>query len=363
MKIKKKTIWLFVVIMAIIALIIAFQQTKVPLSETETSTIKVGESVESTEPRVLEKEKQYQRAIELISPDGYLNINNITIGEHVGKKVILVDFWTYSCINCQRTFPYLNSWWEKYKDKGLIIIGIHTPEFEFEKEKENVREAIAKYSIKYPVVQDNNYFTWRAYKNRYWPRKYLIDIDGFVVYDHIGEGGYAETERKIIELLEERNKILGSDINVNGKNITSDDFIIIPSDLTSEVYFGYAFARGHLGNSEGWQSDKEIDYALPLVLKKDKFYLEGKWKNNPDHMGLVSDTGKILLNYTAKDVHIVAGADAPTRIEVIIDGKERGNVEINGYGLYTLANESEYNNHLMEIRADKGLQAYTFTFG
>src|SRR3989344_6905350 len=140
------------------------------------------------------KAKQYVSAKEISTPDGFINTDAISIANLIGKNVILIDFWTYSCINCQRTLPYLNAWYEKYADQGLEIIGIHTPEFDFEKEYANVEKAIEKFGIKYPVVLDNDYSTWQAYKNQYWPRKYLIDIDGFVVYDHIGEGGYDETE-------------------------------------------------------------------------------------------------------------------------------------------------------------------------
>ena len=120
--------------------------------------------------RILEKEKNFQKAKEIASPHGYINTGKISIGELTGKKVVLVDFWTYSCINCQRTTPYLNAWHEKYKDKGLEIIGIHTPEFEFEKDYNNVASAVKKFGIKYPVVLDNDYATWTAYRNRYWPR-------------------------------------------------------------------------------------------------------------------------------------------------------------------------------------------------
>ena len=140
------------------------------------------------------KKAKYPLAIELVAPQGYINLpqgkTNTTIGELAGKKVVLVDFWTYSCINCQRTIPYLNAWYEKYRGAGLEIIGVHTPEFEFEKDYVNVQAAVLKYGIRYPVVQDNDYATWTAYRNRYWPHKYLVDIDGFIVYDHIGEGGY-----------------------------------------------------------------------------------------------------------------------------------------------------------------------------
>lgn len=142
--------------------------------------------------------------IEIVNPAGFVNTEGITLKELVGKKVILVDFMTYSCISCIRSFPYTNEWYEKYKDEGLEIVGIHTPEFAFEKNIENVRSAMEHYDIKYPIVLDNEYATWRAYDNKYWPRKYLIDIHGMIVYDHIGEGAYAETEEKIQELLRER---------------------------------------------------------------------------------------------------------------------------------------------------------------
>jgi len=162
-----------------------------------------GNNTESTGVAISKeaKAKKYKPAQEISTPDGFVNTDSISIGELIGKKVILVDFWTYSCINCQRTTPYLNAWYEKYHDQGLEIIGLHTPEFEFEKDYNNVKAAVEKFGIKFPVVLDNDYSTWAAYRNQYWPRKYLIDIDGYIVYDHIGEGAYDETEAKIQEAL------------------------------------------------------------------------------------------------------------------------------------------------------------------
>src|SRR3989338_574562 len=147
-------------------------------------------------------------APELVGISGFFNTDEFPSISELKGKVVLVDFWTYTCINCIRTLPHLVEWDKKYRDKGLVIIGVHTPEFEFEKEYNNVKAAIEKYCINYPVVQDNGYLTWQAFKNRYWPRKYLIDTDGFIRYDHIGEGGYKETEAKIQELLNERAEIL-----------------------------------------------------------------------------------------------------------------------------------------------------------
>ncbi len=145
-------------------------------------------------------------APEIVKPSGFINTDGkpITLGELKGKKVVLVSFWTYSCINCQRTLPYLNTWYEKYKDQGLEIVSIHTPEFAYEHILKNVEDEVFNtYNIKYPVVLDNDYRTWKAFGNRYWPRKYLIDIDGYIVYDHIGEGAYTETETEIQKALKE----------------------------------------------------------------------------------------------------------------------------------------------------------------
>jgi glutathione peroxidase-family protein len=133
----------------------------------------------------------------------------VAMSDFVGKQIILVEVMTYSCINCQRTFPYMNSWYEKYKDDGLTVIGLHTPEFAFEKKIENVEKAMEEFGIAFPVVLDNNYETWNAYGNRFWPRRYLIDLEGNIVFDHIGEGKYKETEQKIVELLAQRKQVLG----------------------------------------------------------------------------------------------------------------------------------------------------------
>src|SRR5262249_31175168 len=151
------------------------------------------------------------RYIEIQDPAGFVNTPGgapITIGQFVGKKVILIDFVDYSCINCERTFPYLNEWWSKYQNQGLEIIAIHTPEFSFEKDINNVEMAAKQFGIQFPIVLDNNYATWNAYQNEYWPHKYLIDIHGNIVYDHIGEGGYDETEAEIVKLLNERKQVL-----------------------------------------------------------------------------------------------------------------------------------------------------------
>lgn len=164
-------------------------------NDTTTTTIKKAQfSIDKS---------QFKKAPEFDRVTGYLNTKPIGLSDLKGK-VVLVDFWTYSCINCIRTIPYLVDWNEKYADKGLAIVGVHAPEFEFEKNIENVKEAVERFGIKYPVIQDNDKGTWNAYQNQYWPRKYIVDNEGYVRYDHIGEGGYAETEKVIQSLLQER---------------------------------------------------------------------------------------------------------------------------------------------------------------
>ena len=186
-----------------------------------------------------DKSLRYEPAKELVGVQEFINSDPFKIADYIGKKVILIDFWTYSCINCQRTTPYLNAWWEQYEDDGLLIVGVHTPEFEFEKKYDNVVKAAQSLGIKYPVVQDNNYSTWTAYGNRYWPRKYLVDIDGYVVYDHIGEGAYEETEEKIRALLEEKKLTLGETGTIAEEISKAEGAQEVSAGPRSpEIYFG-----------------------------------------------------------------------------------------------------------------------------
>ncbi len=360
-----KRIYLVIVSVLIIAAIIALEKTRNDTQPQRSTAQSLTSGQEESSPRTEAKAKQYQRPPELASIAGYVNTKNITIAEHIGKNVILIDFWTYSCINCQRTIPYLNAWHEQYKDNGLVIIGVHSPEFGFEKKHENVKRAVEKFGIKYPVAQDNDFATWRAFNNRYWPRKYLIDIDGFIVYDHIGEGGYEETEMKIKDMLEERSRVLQLKEDI-GKDISkpeaeSVDFRRIG---TPEIYFGYGFSRGQLGNKEGLQPEQVVKYALPSSIEKNLFYLEGQWKNNNDNMELMGDSGKTALKYFAKKVNIVAGADEENELTIFLDGKEYKKEKITMFDLYNIVDMLDYGEHTLEVHVPKpGLQVFTFTFG
>jgi thiol-disulfide isomerase/thioredoxin len=265
---------------------------------------------------------QFKKAPEFTGITSYINTNATKLSDLKGK-VVLVDFWTYSCINCIRTLPYLVDWNQKYSDKGLVIVGVHSPEFEFEKNIDNVKQAVTRFGIEYPVLLDNDHGTWNAFQNSYWPRKYLVDSDGYIRYDHIGEGGYVETENAIKNLLTERSNQQGIEIsNINQTKLTvpgaqSVDFNQIK---TPELYFGYQYARAQLGNIEGFNPDKTVNYTIPTSnLKPNVIYLQGLWKNNPDSMELVGPDGKIILSYSSKSVNIVAGGKG--EITVKEDGK------------------------------------------
>jgi thiol-disulfide isomerase/thioredoxin len=330
---------------------------------------------------------QFKKAPDFVKITGYINTEegqSINLKDLKGK-VVLVDFWTYSCINCIRTLPYLVDWNEKYADKGLVIVGVHSPEFEFEKNIDNVKAAVQKYGIKYPVIQDNDKGTWDAYQNRYWPRKYLVDNEGYIRYDHIGEGGYAETEKVIQSLLVERAAQTGiSAINLNTNTNTTTPENVQTVDFTKvktpELYFGYEFARASLGNSEGFKPNQTVTYSVPQRsdLKPNTIYLIGDWKNNADNMELQSDTGSIALAYSAKSVNIVAGGKGEGEGEELsisedgvaltnksgIDLSEQGKLVVDGQRLYNLVMHEGYDWHSLIIDVKgKGFQIYTFTFG
>jgi thiol-disulfide isomerase/thioredoxin len=322
---------------------------------------------------------QFRKAPEFMGITSYINSNQTKLSDLKGK-VVLVDFWTYSCINCIRTLPYLVDWNQKYSDKGLVIVGVHSPEFEFEKNIDNVKQAVARFGIKYPVLLDNDHETWNAFQNSYWPRKYLVDSDGYIRYDHIGEGGYAETENAIKRLLAERSNQQGLEIsNLNQTKLIvpgapSVDFNQIKSP---ELYFGYQFARAQLGNIQGFNPEKTVNYTIPgSNLEPNVIYLQGSWKNNPDSMELVGSNGKIMLAYSAKSINIVAGGKGEAIVKE--DGKgnqtnntfkgndvdAEGRLTVDGQRLYNIADHTNYGNHQIEIAArGPGFKVYTFTFG
>src|SRR3989338_5529746 len=342
--------------------------------------------IESQKPNINEikkpatgKNSTYPRAPDFAGIGRWINSEPLKI-EQLRGKVVLVDFWTYTCINCIRTLPYLKDWDKKYRDKGLVIVGVHTPEFEFEKKYENVLKAVNDYQLKYPVAQDNNYATWSIYQNRYWPHKYLIDVDGYIRYDYIGEGNYDETEKMIQLLLKERmgrlNQKNGVELEISKPKEAIE--VNFSGVNTPEIYFGYQFDRGNLGYN-GLKPDSFVDFNFPLKPFKNFIYLEGKWKYNADNMELVSDEGSILLIFYAKNVNIVAGSENSSEAFIFLNNefeneKNKGSdvvvkdnksvLGIQEFKLYNLASAESYGEHIISIDvAGKGFKIYTFTFG
>ncbi|MBT7252844.1 MAG: redoxin domain-containing protein [Candidatus Nitrosopelagicus sp.] len=316
----------------------------------------------------------FKKAPDLVGIAHYLNTTPEELISVMENKVILYDIWTYSCINCVRTLPYITAWDDKYSDQGLLVIGIHSPEFEFEKNPKNVQMAIAKHGINYPVVLDNDMETWKAFDNRYWPRKYIADHEGYIRFDHIGEGAYKETEEVIQLLLAERSETTGK--TLEKKNFVKlSEFEHAPI-RTPELYFGFSFAEGRnqLGNEEGFSKNKVVTYQLPEQFREHYFYVEGMWKNNNDGMMLVSDSGKIVLNFKAKQVNIVASNEAVLKITYdgnLMSSEIRGDdvlpdgtVNISEPRLYNLIESAQEGLHEIVIKIENpGFEVFTFTFG
>lgn len=375
MRIHSKNIILIIVIAVIVGSIFYLQSKKTPRF---TEQVKNDSKITVVMNRE-DKAKKYEPAKEITTPNGFINVDSISISEFTGKKVVLIDFWTYSCINCQRTIPYLNAWHEKYKDEGLVIIGVHTPEFKFEQEYENVLAAVKKFGIQYPVVLDNDYSTWTAYRNRYWPRKYLIDIDGFIVYDHIGEGGYMETERKIQEALAERSIMLNMQSDVAKKLVNPDGVEIVDRSkrISPEIYFGAA-RNEYLGNGRPGTAGIQI-FTEPADIKVNTLYLAGEWNLTKEFAENRSTDAKIIFRYQAEKIFLVATSERGVKLRILHDGIPLGSeagesVEIqNGEsivivkedGLYRIIENSiGHNEHTLEIIIeDSGLRIFAFTFG
>lgn len=306
----------------------------------------------------------------------WLNSQPLTAADLRGK-VVLVDFWTYSCINCIRTVPYVRAWAEKYKDQGLVVIGVHAPEFAFEKQVDNVRKAVADFGIRYPVAVDNDYRIWRAFENSYWPAHYLIDAKGQLRYRHFGEGNYAQTEQAIQDLLREAGDKIAAEATVAPDAKGAE----MAPDLTNlgsgETYLGYQRAAGFV-SPEGILSDTSRDYTVTKP-GLNEWGLSGSWTVGAEKAVLDKAYGSIAYRFSARDLHLVLGPRAdgkPVRFKVTIDGKAPGashgaDTDVDGNGkidktrLYQLVRqEGEIKARNFEIRfLDHGAEAYAFTFG
>jgi thiol-disulfide isomerase/thioredoxin len=261
---------------------------------------------------------------------------------------VLIDFWTYSCINCLRTLPHLKAWDAAYRDKGLVIVGVHTPEFAFEHVSSNVRSAVRRLGIRYPVVQDNEFKTWDNYSNQYWPAEYLIDRSGHVRHTHFGEGEYSHTEALIRQLLA-----------VNGRRAPQLPDMTPTEAMTPETYLGYA----RIGSYTGTRivPDKPARYTFAASLFSNAFSYDGTWRVGAEKITAFRDA-RLRLDFQAKDVYIVLGGKGT--VQVLIDGKHTKTLRVDAERLYTVRASKTLASHaLLELRFSPGVQAYSFTFG
>ena len=294
--------------------------------------------------------------------------------EQLKGKVVLVDIWTYSCINCIRTIPYVRAWAERYKDQGLVVIGVHSPEFAFEKDPANVRKAVADFGIRYPVAMDNDLAIWRAFDNRYWPAHYLADAQGRIRYHHFGEGKADQTEAAIRALLAEKGAKLGAAADVSAKGASAAaDWASIRSP---ETYLGTRRAANFA--SPGGLRPGTNNYLLPSKYALNHWALDGRWTVEPQRSVSLSPRAKIAFRFRARDLHLVLGSATgkPVRYRVLIDGRppqadhgmdidSAGNGKVTGQRLYQLIRQKDPSRErlFMIEFLDPGAEAYAFTFG
>ena len=298
--------------------------------------------------------------------------------EMLRGKVVLVDFWTYSCINCLRTLPYLKAWNEKYRDQGLVIIGVHAPEFAFEKDEHNVEQAIHDLGINYPVAIDNHYLIWNAFKNKYWPAHYLVDVHGKIRHQHFGEGEYQETERMIQTLLKEAHQgalAIGDGlVQVEGKGITAS---ATESERSPETYLGYT-RQQNMASPEVIMQDLVARYSVPHDLQSNHWALSGRWQVLAESVVLQATGGSITYRFMGRDLHLVLGTfnKQPVRFRVMLDGQPpradhgtdidaQGNGIIREQRLYQLIRQTgKVGVHTFSIEfLDADVEAFAFTFG
>jgi thiol-disulfide isomerase/thioredoxin len=297
--------------------------------------------------------------------------------ESLRGKVVLVDFWTYSCINSLRNMPYVQGWAEKYKDAGLVVIGVHTPEFGFEKERANVAMALRDYSVTYPVAIDSDYRIWQAFNNEYWPADYFIDGKGRIRYHHFGEGDYGESERVVRKLLEENGAtgLSGSAVRIPAKGVEAP-----PSDdgQSPETYIGYRRAE-NFASPERVAQDARATYSSPANPSLNEWGLNGSWNVGGEDAVLQTAPGKIVFRFHSRDLHVVlapAKNGKPVRFKVKLDGAvpgadcgadcaPDGTGEVREPRLYQLIRQKgRVEDRTFEIEfLDAGVGAYVFTFG
>lgn len=302
---------------------------------------------------------------------------------HLRGRVVLVDFWDYTCVNCIRTLPYVQAWHERYKDKGLTVIGVHTPEFTFAQYESNVERGIREFGLTYPIVIDSDREIWKAFANRYWPTKYLLDKDGYLRYGHFGEGGYAECEQVIQELLSEidPNIVLPTLMEPMREE---DHMGAVCYRGSGELYLGHQ--RGRIGNEGGFKEDQIADYVFNGVAEENFFYANGRWASTAEYFEAVeAGPHSLRLKYEAAAVNLVMASPhtASAQVVVLQDGKpqsrkqatrdtrfrpatsgvgEESYVVVDSARMYFLVDDHAFGEHELELQCSTGVAAFAFTF-
>jgi cytochrome c biogenesis protein CcdA/thiol-disulfide isomerase/thioredoxin len=314
---------------------------------------------------------------ELQGAVAWLNSKSLT-KEALKGKVVVVDFWTYSCINCLRSLPYFKAWAEKYKNDDVVFIGVHTPEFAFEKNTDNVRKAIEDFKITYPVAVDSNYAIWNAFQNEYWPAHYFIDREGKIRHHHFGEGGYDESDEIIRKLITENGhtvKALTNETTQTGKGVEAPDSQT--ASVSPETYVGFGRAE-NLKVTPGIRANHNENYVAEKNLAVNQWSLNGSWNIEEERAVSTKPGSRIIYRFKGRDLHLVLGSQKPVKFRVKIDGAnpkddhgmdidENGNGVIESHKLYQLIRLQNYNphqDHVFEIEfLNDGAEAYAFTFG
>ncbi len=310
----------------------------------------------------------------------WLNSTPLSFRQLRGRAV-LVDFWDYTCVNCIRTLPYVQAWHERYRDKGLTVIGVHTPEFTFAQYESNVERGIREFGLTYPIVIDSNREIWKAFANRYWPTKYLLDKDGYLRYGHFGEGGYAECEQVIQELLREIDPNI--ELPALMEAMREEDHVgAVCYRATGELYLGNK--RGRIGNEGGLKEDQIADYSHSGPLEENFFYADGRWASTAEYFEAVeSGPHTLRLRYEAAAVNLVMACPRSASAEVVVlrdgrpltstlgtqdthlrtrNGVEESYIVVDSARMYFLVNDHEFGEHELELRCDEGVAAFAFTF-
>jgi thiol-disulfide isomerase/thioredoxin len=345
----------------------------VPLYATSCEPQDAPEESPQQEPVRFREGTQYA-----LAPGEWINTAPLT-SEDLRGRVVLVDFWDYTCVNCLRTLPYLREWYERYHPYGFEIVGVHTPEFAFAREVANVRQAVEDLEITWPVLLDNDYETWQAFDNRYWPHHFLFNAEGEKVYDHVGEGSYGHTEEQIQDALRSAGISVAFPEPLEPVRDTDQPGAVCYR-VTPETYLG--FGRGQTGNPGGLVRAQAADYQFPADFQRDHFYLEGSWRSERENLELSEAPGRVALRYQAASVNLVLHppAEEPGILRLSLDGAvlpaEHAGADVQydeaGQALltveeprmYYLVASPEWGEHTLRLEfLTPGTEAFAFTFG